>query len=139
METTTTLAGGEDCAVLAVLGGAAAGEAAAVDPDHDGEGAGFGVGGGPDVEGEAVFAGAGVVEDHVGNRRTGCSGSRSLWRGGCLSRAGGLWRLPAEGRRAARRRGCLKARTCAVVGELALDIALVGVGSEWILSLSGSG
>ncbi len=36
---------GEELAVLAVLGGAAADEAAAVDPDHDGEGAGFGVGG----------------------------------------------------------------------------------------------
>src|SRR5437879_13305516 len=60
------VAGGEELAVLTALGGAAASEAAAVDPDHDGEGAGFGVGGGPDVEGEAVFAGAGVVEDHVG-------------------------------------------------------------------------
>ena len=46
---------------------AAGGEAAAVDPDHDGKlAASGGLGGSPDVEGEAVFAGAGVVEDHVG-------------------------------------------------------------------------
>ena len=60
----------EELAVLAILGGAAGGEAAAVDPDHDGQAGGFlaglGVVGRPDVEGEAVLAGAGVVEDHVG-------------------------------------------------------------------------
>lgn len=45
---------------------AAAGEAAAVDPEHDGEFA-FGAfgGGGVDVEIEAIFAGAVVLKDHV--------------------------------------------------------------------------
>src|SRR3981081_527701 len=56
----------EELTVLAILRGAAAREAAAVDPDHDGQAARFGVGWRPDVEGEAVFAGAGIVEDHVG-------------------------------------------------------------------------
>ncbi len=36
MVTTTDVAVGEELAVLTVFGGAAGGEAAAVDPDHDG-------------------------------------------------------------------------------------------------------
>src|SRR6185503_15229714 len=57
----------EELAVLTALRGAAGGEAAAVDPDHDGKlTVRFRIRGGPDVESEAVFAGAGVVEDHIG-------------------------------------------------------------------------
>ena len=63
---------GEELAVLTVLRCASGGESAAVDPDHDGERGGMfgrGLGGAgdgcPDVEGETVLAGAGVVEDHI--------------------------------------------------------------------------
>src|SRR5665213_4458881 len=64
---------GEELAVLAIFGGAAGGEASAVDPHHHGQAAaGFlewlGVGGRPDVESEAVLAGARIVEYHVGPR-----------------------------------------------------------------------
>jgi hypothetical protein len=91
------VAGGEELTVLTVLGGAAAGEAAAVDPDHDGEGAGFCVGGGPDVKGEAVFAGAGVVEDHVGiTGRLDAVGAEVFGGADAFPLRGGLRRLPAE-------------------------------------------
>ncbi len=60
----------EELAILAILGGASGVEAATVDPDHNGEAGrfllGLGVEGRPDVEGEAVFRWARIVEDHVG-------------------------------------------------------------------------
>ena len=100
---------GEELAVLAVFGGASGVEAAAVDPDHDGQGAGTCPDGGPDVEGEAVFAGAGVVEDHVGVD-VGLEAVRAEVAGGeHVLPFGRRLRRTASGvcRRAAQRKECL--------------------------------
>jgi hypothetical protein len=132
---------GEELAVLTVLGGAAADEAAAEDPDHDGEGAGFGVGGGPDVEGEAVFAGAGVVEDHVWiTGGLDAVGSEVFGGAYALPVCGGLRRLPAE---IAGGRGgegyAFEGADLIVVGECAFDYAVAGLYLEWVRGLGCGG
>ena len=55
----------EELAILAALGGGSALQSAAEDPDHDRQLAGLGIGRGPDVEGQAVLGGSGVVKHHV--------------------------------------------------------------------------
>ena len=140
METTTTLRCGEELAVLTALGGAAAGEAAAVDPDHDGEGAGFGVGGGPDVEGEAVFAGAGVVEDHVGIAGgLDAVGAEVFGGADAFPLGGGLRRLPAEIADGWGGEGdALEGSDFILVGESAFDYAVGGFYLERVRGMSGT-
>lgn len=86
----------EELAVLTALGGASVAKAAAVDPEHDGEV--FGFGGSPDVKGKAVLAGAGVVEDHVGDGvGLKAVGAEVFCGAGAFPGGGGLGGLPAEG------------------------------------------
>ena len=66
MVTSTTPLGGKEIAIVARLGGGAAGIAAAMNPEHDRKLAvGLCAGGSKDVQEEAVLAGAIVLEDHV--------------------------------------------------------------------------
>ena len=132
---------GEELAVLAGLGGAAGDEAAAVDPDHDGKAAALGVGGGPDVEGEAIFAGARVVEDHVGiGAGLDAVGAEVVGGEGAVPLGGGLRGLPAEV--ADRRRGVgdsLERADLAVGGKGAFDFAFVGFDRQGIGGEGGGG
>ncbi len=82
----------------------------------------------PDVEGEAVFAGAGVVEDHVGVAGgLDAVGAEVCGGADALPACGGLRRLPAEIADGRRGEGdALEGADLIVVGERAFDDALVG-------------
>src|SRR5215470_8605828 len=60
---------GEVFAVLPSFGSATSGEAASVNPDHHGQFRILLLCRCPDVEGEAIFTLAGIVEDHVAVKR----------------------------------------------------------------------
>ena len=84
---------------------------------------GLGVGGRPDVEGEAVFAGAGVVEDHVGIAAgLDAVGAEVFGGADALPLCGGLRRLPAEIADGRRGEGnAFEGADLMVVGECAFD------------------